>query len=231
MIELFTSDESKNNLLSWFPGATQGQCDEFHELSNAIPRVQGYALKNGNLGLEGVLDTLRPGGKTVETLIDDNLRIASNRLGDRCFCEKICPAMLTLPRPVPIKYVALLTNTSEDAIKDFCVDMSPGIRLNHDRFSFADEDFENYLIQHFSPDSSFHESLADFLVADSSKESYAAAHIADVFQRLGRYSQLIGLIYKERQPEAITDPIQQKEVFARRARYAMEAAMGTRHNA
>ena len=117
------------NLRRCFPAATQQQCDEFHRLSNAIPRVQGYALEKDASEIEAVLAALRPNGKTVENLIDSDLLTASIRQGDSRFHEKICPAMLALPRPVPVQYVAMLANTTEQAIRDFCIDMFPGIRL------------------------------------------------------------------------------------------------------
>ena len=67
--------------------------------------------------------------------------------------------------------------------------------------------------------------MASVLASQSNKDGYAAAHIADVLEQLGRHLELIDLIYNERQPLAVTDPIERKEVFARRARYAMSAAI------
>jgi hypothetical protein len=221
----FTQDESNANLRRYFPDATDQQCEEFHRLSSQIPRVQGYALSKRISGLENTLSALRPDGKTVETLIDANLRTASLRTGDPQFFERVCFAMLVLPRPIPLKYLALLAAKDEQAILDFCNDMFPGLRLKGNLVSFADEDFEYYLRLHYNPELSLWGSLADILTPHSAKDSYAAAHLADILHRGKRPSQLIDLIYREKQPAAVTDPIERKEVFARRARLAMAAAI------
>jgi hypothetical protein len=59
-IQPFSLAESRTNLTDRFPDASNEQVEPFHRLSNAIPRVQGYALKAGRERLNAVLDALRP---------------------------------------------------------------------------------------------------------------------------------------------------------------------------
>lgn len=221
----FALDETRQNLVKLFPSASVEEVQEFHNLSNKIPRVQSYALKRSEGLFERVLASLRPDGKTVENLLDLQLREAGLKVGSEGFVRLICQAMLILPRPVPVNYIAMLVGTSIDAVLDFCIDLHTGLMLNEHTVSFHDEDFEEYLRQHYAAEPSMIQSLAALLAQRSANDDYAAGHLADVYSLNGQYAELIALIHRERQPSIVSDPVVRQEVFARRARLALEAAL------
>jgi len=225
----FSLEETRANLRRHLPQASEQEADELHRLSNGIPRIQGYVLSQLDsqldAGLDCALDQLRPAGKTLEGLIDEQLLEAGRRMGEEDFAERICPALLTLPRPIPLEYVALLTGENEQAVSDFCVDMYPGLHVEDNVVSFRDEDIESHLRDRFGGDDSMSGALADCLAERSASESYAAIHLAEVLRRAGRHQDIVRLVHRERQPAAIADLIERKEVFATRARLALEAVL------
>jgi hypothetical protein len=136
----FQPSESTEHLRAYYPLASEQQAEEFHRLSNGLPRVQGYALENPQRGIESVLEALRPDGKTVEFLIDQRIAEASRKLGGGTDAPNICRSLITLPRPIPIPYVAQLAGVDPAAVDGFCVDMWPGLRAENGFISFRDED-------------------------------------------------------------------------------------------
>jgi hypothetical protein len=221
----FTPKETEANIRHRITDAQDQQIAEFHRLSNGIPRVQGYALSNSGSSMAEALALLRPGGKTLDGLIDAQITEAARRIGVAGFAERICPALLALPRPVPLEYIALLAKEDTHAVADFCADLRPGLTLEDGVVSFRDEDFENRLRQRFSPTNADFESLANVLMGKSDSDKYAASHLADVLKLAGRRDEIVQLVYREKQPTVVVDPVERAEVFARRARLALAVVL------
>lgn len=219
----FSPEETRANLNRYSIKASEAQAEELHHLSNGIPRVQGYALSGPVKEIEEALSRLRPDGRTLEGIIDHQLAEAGKRLGIADFAEQVCPVTLTLPRPIPLEYVALLAKQDVGAVRDFCFDMQPGMTLEAGLLSFRDEDFESRLRQRFAPSTQHAQQLAELMLERSRSDRYAAAHLADALKGAGRVKELISLVYDQRQPAAIADPVERTEVFAKRAQLALEA--------
>lgn len=230
MIEPFTFDETMANVARYVPGADESDIREFHRLSKGIPRVQDYALRSSSGSVGDAIDLLRPGGKTLDSLIDKQLEEAGLRLGDKPLAEKVCRVLLALPRPVPIEYAALLAEADGRAVADFCTDMSPGLVVEGDAVSFRDEDFETRLDERFGDDRALHAQLAGLLYDRRGRDRYAAVHLADALRRADRGSDLMALVHDEGPPQAVLDPIERTEVFLRRVQLALEAALRTDHS-
>jgi hypothetical protein len=223
----FEIRESSAHLRAHFPLATDAHVEEFHRLSRQIPRVQGYAINLGTKDILHVIDALRPSGKTVEGLIEQQLDLAAAKLGSAETVAQVFRAMLALPRPIPIALVATLANTKAEVVEDLCIDAFQGLLLRDGLIRFRDEDFETHLQQRFSPGPEVYEQLALLLFQRSNNDSYAAEHVADVLRLAGQKSKIISLLEDQRQPAAIEDPVLRQEVFARRARLALEATLET----
>lgn len=224
-LQPFNERESREHLLFRFPEASNEVISEFHELSHGIPRVQGYAIGVASGDLQRAMASLRPGGKTVEGIIDRQLADAGLKAGAPELVEKGCRALLALPRPIPMAYVAQLMGVSPEAARDFVSDLRPGLLVDDDRVTFRDEDFEAHLRQRFEPDKALLRDLAEVLRARCTDDVYAAENVADVFARASMHEQIIELVRADRQPAIIKDPIVRQEVFARRARLAVAAAL------
>ncbi len=224
-IDPFTSGETSDNVRRYLQSASRNETDEFHSLSNGIPRVQHYALTNSSNSISKAIDLLRPGGITLDGLIDGQLKQAGLKLGDDRSYEKVCQAMLTLPRPIPVAYIAKLSGENKQAVTDFCNDIPSGLELHEDLVSFRDEDFETRLRDRFGSNDALKVQMADLLIGNSGSDNYAAAHLADALRVSGRKADLIKLVHDEKLPEAIKDPIERAEVFARRACLALEVLL------
>lgn len=221
-IQPFSLEETQANLRRYSLTASEAQLDEFHRLSNGVPRVQGYALAGPANTTDEALERLRPDGKTLEGIIDKQLKEADMRLGISDFSELVCPMMLALPRPIPMEFVAYLADKDAGVVRDFCLDMQPGMAVEGELVRFRDEDFESRLLQRFAPSPQHAQRLADILLEKRNSNSYAAAHVGDALRATGRGKELIKLVHAERQPAAILDPVERTEIFARRAQLALE---------
>ncbi|MGH7138167.1 MAG: hypothetical protein ACREHD_20645, partial [Pirellulales bacterium] len=222
-LEPFTDSESRQNLSRRFDAFSDADADDFHRLTKGIPRVQGYALERANDGLNAVLGLLRPDGKNLESILDSWFDEAARRSGSAETVAGICGAIATLPRPVPIEFIAELAGVTVSGVEDVVTDLGRGLMVSDGAVHFRDEDFENHLkVRH--PAEKLRSQVADLLMARRQTSSYAASSVAEALHLAGRTTDLIGLIYSDRQPSAISDPIERKEAFARRARLALNAA-------
>lgn len=224
----FELAESQAHLRHFIPNATEIEVNEFHELSGAVPRVQRYALTDHQHNVHRVLTFLRPNTKTVDSIIAQQIKEAGDRLGSDLVLKAFFKTLLLLPRPIPINILAKITNVEADVIKDFCVDLCHGIRLENDLISFRDEDFETYLTQRFNLDESLFKITAEYFLEHSSTNQYMAEHVADLLYKANMSNEIIRLVHDEREPAIIDDTIKRKDVFVRRARFALEFVI--KHN-
>lgn len=222
-LSTFELSESTVNLQRFFPSVTTEEAEEFHRLSHGIPRVQGYALRERKVGANAILQALRPHGKTVESLIDQQIEEAGKKLGSEEQAVDICRSLVILPRPIPVLYIAELAQLSPAAIQDFCIDMWSGIRLEDDLVSFRDEDFETHLHNRFGEDKVWLDKAADLLSVKAANDPYAALHLASALYRANRIEDLRQLVLERKAFDVIGDPLQQREAFIKGARLALKA--------
>ena len=218
----FSNLETQQHVERYCEKVNRVDVETFGKLTHGVPRTRAYALAQCDGDLCTALDFLRPGGKTLDHLIDAWLDDAGRRLGDEKLAEKICPALLTLARPVPLKWAAQLSEVDEASLVDFCRDAGLGFTVQDDAISFKDEDFENRIRDRYTIDKHQLGNLADVLFAARESDGYAAAHVADALRVAGRDHDIVSLIHNDGQPQSIKDPIERTEVFARRAQLAMD---------
>lgn len=221
-IDPFTHNESTQFLRKHFPAATDAQVQQFHNYTNGVPRVQFYALE-GRESLDEVFDFLMPNGATVESIIDQKIEEAIHRSGVPEELEAIIKGIAYLPRPVPVDYVAHVSGTSIDAVRDFCSDVT-GIFLRDDHVRFGDEDLENHLQERYSCDHAFRKRISETLIARANDELYAARNLANALYNEENFALLRTIVLDEQYQHPLdADPLVKKECLAERARLALKS--------
>jgi len=218
----FTVSESQQHVERYCGDVNVDDVSDFCELTRGIPRTQAYALAQCGESIDSALGFLRPGGMTLEHLIDTWLDQAGLRLGDENLAGKICPALLTLTRPVPATWAARLSGVDEATLVDFCLDAGLGFSVHDSLIGFKDEDFESRIGERYTIDEQRYGALADELYSSRHTDGYAAAHVADALCAAGRSQDIVQLLYDDGQPQSIEDPIERTDSFARRAQLAMD---------
>lgn len=219
----FAKPESAKHLRMYFPDATEVQAEDFHRLTQGVPRVQGYALELRHRGIDAVLSPLRPDGKSLGDLIESWLKEAKNRHGVPEDIDRICEALVALPRPVPITYVAELARVLPDTIKSLCVDTRLGLIENHDAISFSDQDFEDHLRLRIVDKGGLIETISDLLYKNRNIDGYAAYHVDTFLARTDRFKDLSNLVLQENIDNSIiSNPIERQELILKRIRSAVE---------
>lgn len=219
----FAKPESAKHLRMYFSDATEFQVDDFHRLTQGIPRVQGYALELRHQGLDAVLCPLRPDGKSLGGLIESWLDEAKKRHGVPQDIDKICEALVALPRPVPITYVAALAQVLPETIKSLCVDTRLGLIDNHDAISFSDQDFEDHLRLRIVDKGRLIEAISDLLYKNRNIDGYAAYHVDTFLARTDRFKDLSNLVLQENIGSSIiSNPLERQELILKRIRSAVE---------
>lgn len=222
----FDKEESAALLRSFFPEANNNNIKNFHDFSLGIPRRQAYALNKKEGGIEEVLKALTPKGVDVDGLIDQQLEEAGKKLGSADEIDSICKSLVCLPTPIPIKHVAALSEVNEQAVRDFCEDMFPGLRLENDAISFTDEDFETHL-NNIHKDSGTEWSLkaTEYLLSKADTDIYAAENIAYFLYQSEQFESLFEITINRSSLDFIIDPILQKNIFVNRAQLALKSAI------
>ncbi|MBK8566867.1 MAG: ATP-binding protein [Saprospiraceae bacterium] len=78
----FDLEETEKHLKFSFPQSTKEEVEEFHILTNQIPRVQTYALDLKKEGISQLINYLKPNGKKVEDLIQEKIDEAAQKIGN-----------------------------------------------------------------------------------------------------------------------------------------------------
>lgn len=223
-IKAFEYSETKKLLKHHFPDCTDEEIAEFHKLTNGIPRVQAYALDAENKEINNILDLLRPNGKIVETLIQDKIVDAGKRLGHEgaIVIKKIFEYLVLLPRPVPLSYLAKLTEVSEEIIIDLTTDIWHGLRLDSKGIVFSDEDFETYITDNYTSDSEVRIKIAKLLLSKADEDDYAAINLGSSLLDAQLHQELIDIVLNEQLLNTIGDPLRKKEVYIKRTTLAMQ---------
>jgi hypothetical protein len=219
----FTPAETAENVrLRW--AAPDGWINEFHRLSNGIPRVQSYALKGEAAGPEAALERLRP-GKSLADVFEEQFRQALAKNGSPQQVASLCAGLVALARPVPLAALAAVLELPNAQVRDMCSDLAPGIRLEGEAAGFADEDFEAFVRERAEPElARVRNRAATWLLSRAWEDSYAALHVAPALSAAERFSELLALVEKEPDPIVIRDPIQRREAEVQRLRLALSAS-------
>ena len=222
-IEPFSRQETGENVARIWEAAPSDWVDDFHHLSGGIPRVQDYAFKVDEARPHTALDHLRPNGKSLGDIFQQQFGEALAKSGSPTELARLCAALIVLPRPVPLSDLAAVLESSEPDIADVCTDLAPGVRLQDGAVSFADEDFEAFVRAEGETElARTRARAADWLLLRAGHDRYAALHVAAALVAAGRGDDLLHLVEDEPAPKSVTDPILRKEAELQRLRLAIK---------
>ena len=188
--------------------APRAWIEDFHHLSGGNPRVQAYAFQGNDDEPSSAIDHLRPNGKSLDEVFRQQFETAIQKGGAIGEITRLCAGLVILPRPVPLLDLSEVLGISQAKLTDICADLAPGIRLQSNVVSFADEDFEQFVRaegQHALDD--VHQRAADWLLYRMHADPYAALHVASVLIAADRRRELLDLVETEPAPHAVTDPV------------------------
>lgn len=198
--------------------------EQFHALSNGVPRVQDYALRKGGTSLSAVLSALRPHGKEIDTVLRELFAEAAAKAGNEDFYNHCLAALAALPAPIPIEHLAALCATSTEAVTDFVLDVQPALRLEQNAVAISDEDVEDFIHQEAGPRlAAIYNDICNRFAVRFRNNEYAAVHYADMLVKAGQASKILAIVEADLLPVAIADPIVRREVQLRRLRLALAA--------
>ena len=219
----FTTDETAANARRYWD-APQNWIDDLHELSNGIPRVQGYALERDTVPLRERIEILKPSGKDLNQVFDGIFNEARKKAGIKIELQKFCACISVLPRPIPICEIASVLKIDQEAAKDFCIDLDPGVKCNNNFVTFSDEDIEAYVKkQAGSLTDRMLESIVDRLLDKHETDKYAAINVVPILKRAKSHKHLLDLVEDHPEPHdsVIQEPVIRQEVRAQRLKLAI----------
>ena len=197
--------------------------DDFHHFSSGVPRVQDYAFKVDGAHPSTALDRLRPTGKSLGDIFQQQFCRALRKNGAPAEVTRLCAALIALPRPVPLSDLAPILDSTEPQVADICGDLAPGIRLQDRTVSFADEDFEDFVRAEGEDElASVRERAATRLLSRARDDRYAALHVATALVAADRGEDLLNLVEEEPAPMTVADPVLRREAELQRLRLAIK---------
>jgi hypothetical protein len=231
-LQPFQIGETQKYLTHYFPESTETEIQEFHDLTEGIPRVQSYVLGLKKEGIVEVINYLKPNGKKVEDLIEDKIYEAGRKLGidGKAQIDRFFTYLITLPRPVPIDYLAALTSINEGILIDFTTDIWHGLILKDKKFSFRDEDFENYVRSKYKPREETRKHIADLFLQKAETDAYASVNLGVALYEANDHETLINVVLTEGYLSQPTDPLRNKEVYIERTKLAMKVSSAVNDN-
>ena len=228
----FSRPETSENVARVWAAAPEAWIDDFHHLSGGVPRVQGYAFEVDGAPSSTALERLRPAGKSLGDIFQQQFRHAlANSGGTQGEAEvaRLCAALIALPRPAPLSDLAAILESTESRITDICVDLAPGIRVQDGTVSFADEDFESFVRAEGKDElAGVRTRAAERLLSRAREDCYAALHVAAALVAAGRGEELLKLVEEESAPAFINDPVLCREAELQRVRLAIKVCRNAR---
>lgn len=222
----FDYQETKNYLTYYFPQSTEKEIQNFHQLTNGIPRVQFYALCLKQKGIKEVINYLKPNGKLVEDLIEDKIIEASKRLGNngQVMIDSFFQALISLPRPVPLSYIGSISGLNKELLQDLATDIWNGVVLSNNALSFRDEDFENFISQKYEKTKELSQKIANLFLEKANEDEYASINLGIVLFEAGYKNKLKNIVLQDEYKKFPADPIRKKEVYIERTKLAMKVS-------
>ena len=222
-IEPFSPQETNENVARVWPDAPSSWIEDFHHSSSGVPRVQDYAFKLDGAHPRTALDRLRPHGKLLEEIFEQQFLQALTKSGSRDEMARLCAALIVLPRPVPLSDLAAVLDSTDSQLIDVCTDLAPGIRLQDGTVTFADEDFEAFVRSEGETELALARTrAADRLLSRAAHDRYAALHVASALVAANRGEDLLRLVEAEPVPAEVSDPVLRKEAELQRLRLAIK---------
>jgi hypothetical protein len=229
-IEPFSDKESLLFLQTKYPEADMPDAIEFRRLTDGNPRVQANTLALGKQSVEDVLAYLGSGGKTVDDLIDEQLKqavIKVKALYPRSFeqhVEDICTGLASLPPFVPLEVLAEVSGTSISAVRSFIADLGRPLWMTDNYVQFRDEPTETWFTKNFAATSEQIKTYTEMLEPLADDFSYVAEALPSLLLKSGQYSALIKLALSE-DKLPIESPVDARSIQVYRLQFAFKAAL------
>ena len=219
----FSLQETSENVAPIWAAAPPPWIEDFHHFSDGVPRVQDYAFKVDGAHPCTALDRLRPYGKSLGDIFQQQFLLALDKSGSRTEVARLCAALIALPRPAPLSDLAAILESTEPQLTDVCTDLAPGVRLQDGAVSFADEDFEAFVrVEGKGELTRARQRAADWLLSHADHDRYAALHVAAALVAACRGEDLLNLVEAEPAPTTVTDPVLRREAELGRLRLAIK---------
>ena len=227
-IKGFDLKETSQYVKTIWKDAPDNWIEDFHYLSRGNPRVQNYALNYAESNYSKAIEYLRPSGKGLHNIFDEQLKQARNKGGVQQDIRYFCAGLVALPRPIPIEHLSEIVELKETYLRDICADLTPGIRLINNLISFSDEDFEHFIRDESIENlSEVQNRIAEHFFSKHKSDSYAATHVATALLEANRGQKIIELVNSEKEPLAIGDPVLRRETQLHRLKIAMKVCRET----
>lgn len=221
----FSLPDTKQYLETVFPKLSESLAEQFHNLSNANPRVQAYAIAEAKGDPNRLLEALLPGGKSLPDVLRASFDNALKKLGQPEIFEKLIGALAYLPAPVAVSSIARIAGCSEDTVRDLAIDLTPGLRLpGGTTVTVADEDFVAFIKDKAAANCNVSiASIAEDFFATFQIDSYSSTHVADSLIAARRANDILSVIERDPHATAIGDPIIRRQVQLRRLKLSLAA--------
>ena len=218
----FSLVETTQHLKRIFSVLDDSFIESFHHLSNQNPRVQAYAIAAANGESKRLLEALLPSGKKLSDILHKTIDNALCKHGQREQFEDIIGALAFLPAPVAVSALARISKCGEETVRDFVLDLIPGLRLSGNNVTVADEDFEAYIADSsIAKRTEIMDAIATDFIETFCGDPYSSLHIADALIKTGRSRELLTVIEQDPHVSAISDPIIRRQVQVRRIKLSL----------
>jgi len=229
-IEPFSNTESHQHLQTIYSDATLIDAIEFRRLTDGNPRVQANTLALGKKAIEDVLAYLGVGGKTVDDLIEEQLKNAVTKIkelypvGFEKHVEDICTGLASLPPFVPIEVLAAASGTDSSTVKSFISDLGRPLWLTDNYVQFRDEPTETWFTSTYTANPDQIKTYISRLEPLAENFSYVAEALPSLLLKSGQYNELINLALSE--DKLPTDnPVEARSIQVYRLQFAFKAAL------
>jgi len=197
---------------------------DFHTLSGGVPRVQASAL-SGAKSINEAVEFLRPNGKSLDDLFGAKVKEAFDRNSVTLSRGRWCAALDALPAPMPISILAQVCGLTDQVVEDIIGDLVPNLRTTESEVQFSNEDFEAFCeTTGQSAIEAVRSDIADVLVSERLKSSYAASHLFEALVASGRKDEIGKFLGETDGTAAISDPVVRRRVDLSRLRAALHIA-------
>jgi len=229
-IEPFSDAESLQCIQAKYSDACLEDAIEFRRLTDGNPRVQANALALGKQSIGDVLAYLGVDGKTVDDLIEEQLKKAVSKvkaLYPQRFeqhVEDICTGLATLPPFVPIEVLAAVSGTDVTAVKSFIADLGRPLWLTDNYVQFRDEPTETWFTTTYAATPEQIKTYITRLEPLADDFSYVAEALPSLLLKSGQYNELIALALSEEKLPA-DNPVDARNIQVYRLQFAFKAAL------
>ncbi len=184
--------------------------------------MQAYAISVADGDKARLLEALLPGGKTLPDVLRASFDNALKKLGQSRIFENLIGALAFLPAPIAVPSITRIAGCTEETVRDFAIDLAPGLRLHDNAITIADEDFDAFIKDTGSANrNAIIADIAEDFIANLKVDPYSSIHVADALINSGRARDVLSVIERDPQAAAIGDPIVRRQVQVRRLKLSL----------